>query len=136
MQRLATSITIFFLVILSFYSTGAIRCYVCRSVDTPDCDSELELTKVNVTIFIVAINASQRCTKDKLSDIYVRGYGDATACPYDGNRCNSSKIADLTVANCCCNTDLCNGVPSIQLQYYLLIPTICVFTVIKKIFTI
>ncbi|CAF1117123.1 unnamed protein product [Adineta steineri] len=136
MRRLATGITILFLAILSFFSTGAIRCYSCRSVNTPDCDSKLELTKVNITIFIVAINESQRCIKHKLSDIYVRGYEDATACKNGDNGCSSTKVADLDITDCCCNTDLCNGVSSIQQQYLLLISVVSMVIVFKNIFTV
>ncbi|CAF1200046.1 unnamed protein product [Adineta steineri] len=157
MQRLLTGITIFLLGILNFYSTDGIRCYVCNTVTNRGCGSKLDLTKLNATntAYIVEINSTQQCSvcnissypisikkrffscqKRKISNIYLRGYSVVTACPNGGNHCNSSKIADLTIANCCCNTDLCNGVSLIQLQYYLLIPTICVFIIIKKIFTV
>ncbi|CAF1117137.1 unnamed protein product [Adineta steineri] len=138
MQRLLTGITIFLLGILNFYSTDGIRCYVCSTVTNRGCGSKLDLTKLNATnsTFIVEINSTQQCTKHKISNIYIRDYSVVSACPNGGNHCNSSKIADLTIADCCCNTDLCNGVSSIQQQYYLLIPTICMFIIIKKIFTV
>ncbi|CAF1199431.1 unnamed protein product [Adineta steineri] len=111
---------------------------MCQSVNSPGCGSKLDLTKLNTTntTYIVAINSTQRCTKHKLSNIYVRAYSDATACPNGGNHCNSSKIGHLTVGDCCCNTDLCNGVLSIQHQYSILISTISVLIVIKNIFTV
>ncbi|CAF1117151.1 unnamed protein product [Adineta steineri] len=138
MQRLAVGITILLLVVLSFYSTDAIRCYVCNTVDTLGCGTKINTAKLNTTntTYIVAINSTQRCTKRQLSDLYVRGFGDATACPHDENTCNKTSLADLTVADCCCNSDLCNGVSSIQHQYSILIFGISVLIVINNIFTV
>ncbi|CAF3647766.1 unnamed protein product [Adineta steineri] len=138
MQRLLTGITIFLLGILNLYSTDGIRCYVCSSVTNRGCGSKLDLTKLNATntTYIVEINSTQQCTKHKISNIYIRDYSVATACPNGGNHCNSSKIGHLTVGDCCCNTDLCNGVLSIQQQYFFLISTMSVLIVIKNIFTV
>ncbi|CAF1182220.1 unnamed protein product [Adineta steineri] len=136
MQRLATGIAVLFLVILSFYSTDAINCYACLSATSPGCGQTFDKTNLNTTTFTLATNGSQLCAKIQLGNQYVRGPVDPSNCPNNGTGCYSATENGTLALACCCNTDLCNGVSSIQHQYFLLISAISVFIVIKNVFTI
>ncbi|CAF1349064.1 unnamed protein product [Adineta steineri] len=135
MQRLATGIAVLFLVILSFYSTDAYNCYVCAS-GSAGCGTSFDATQMNATANIVAANATQRCTKSQFGDLVSRGVADVSTCSNGDNGCNVTSLLGATIASCCCNTNLCNGVSSIQHQYILFISAISMFIVIKNVFTI
>ncbi|CAF1286221.1 unnamed protein product [Adineta steineri] len=135
MQRLATGIAVLFLVILSFYSTDAYNCYVCTSV-SDGCGASFDATKLNSTGNIVAATGNQTCTKGQIGDLISRGVADVSTCTNGANGCNTTSLLGATFASCCCNTNLCNGVSSIQHQYSLFISAISMFIVIKNVFTI
>ena len=60
----------------------------------------------------------------------VRAIGNGTVCPSGVNECVQRKANGVTGTICCCNSDLCNGVPSIQPQSFILISFISAFTVL------
>lgn len=62
--------------------------------------------------------------------VVLRSIGNGSLCPSSVDECVQREANGVTGTICCCSSDLCNDVSSIQPQSFILISFISAFTVL------
>ncbi|CAF3316158.1 unnamed protein product [Rotaria socialis] len=111
---------------IGFVSTY--QCYSCNSVSTLACGDPFNANSIPSTE-IVEAGPNEVCEKSNVGGIITRSLATTITCIGGVNGCKKASPLGIDVVTCCCNSNLCNGVPATQ-QKTLLFTILCAITML------